>query len=354
MAAEPTPDECYASSEDSDFAPDEAPADDEAGSGSEAESQTEPQTEASRPSAKRKRVEAGGKSEDGDAGFDNSGDEAIIEKGKKRAKKAKRKDGLEKDEDEGGEGGLIKTRRQRAAEKEERKFAAISGPVTVDVDSLWASMTAAPVASAKPQPQTQAQKQAGGEGGADGKAGVVEATAADGEGNVDEAKAAELPDTVTIRHVYRFAGQEHVEEKTVARDSAEAKLYFATHPDADPNAPTVSNESDKPPKRMPKKAFRSIFEPITDNAPARTDLNLGMSVRLQAARDGDKTAAKKLNVVQKSKMDWAGFVDKEGIKDELELAGKSKESFAGRQQFLARVEAKRDEDARQARMAGRA
>ena len=31
---------------------------------------------------------------------------------------------------------------------------------------------------------------------------------------------------------------------------------------------------------------------------------------------------KKINVVEKSAMDWAGFVDKEGIQDELDAAGK--------------------------------
>ena len=44
-----------------------------------------------------------------------------------------------------------------------------------------------------------------------------------------------------------------------------------------------------------------------------------MNVRLELREQQAK--AKKLNVVEKSRMDWAGFVDKEGIKDELELAG---------------------------------
>ena len=52
-------------------------------------------------------------------------------------------------------------------------------------------------------------------------------------------------------------------------------------------------------------------------------------------------------------MDWAGYVDKEGIKDELELAGKSKTSFVSRQDFLARSEARREEEARRARLAGK-
>ena len=132
----------------------------------------------------------------------------------------------------------------------------------------------------------------------------------------------------------------------VARDSAEAKLYLASlGENVDPEA------DDAPQRRMPKKAFRSAFEPIIDQLNQRTDLNLGMTVRLKAREMAKE--AKKLNVVEKSKMDWAGFVDKEGIKDELALAGKSKDSYTARQDFLARSEARREEDARRARLAGK-
>lgn len=100
-------DEQYASSEDSDFAPDAAPAQDSEQSDSEDEA-----AGSDRPS-KRQRTEGG----QGDAGYDNSGDEAIIKRGeKKKRKKGKDKTGLDAEDDEGGEGGLIKTRRQRAAE----------------------------------------------------------------------------------------------------------------------------------------------------------------------------------------------------------------------------------------------
>ena len=58
--------------------------------------------------------------------------------------------------------------------------------------------------------------------------------------------------------------------------------------------------------------------------------------------------------VEKSRMDWAGFVDKEGIKDELALAGRAKGSYAERQDFLARTEARREDDARRLRLAGKA
>lgn len=52
---------------------------------------------------------------------------------------------------------------------------------------------------------------------------------------------------------------------------------------------------------------------------------------------------RKLNTVEKSKMDWAGFVDKEGIREELEVAEKGKESYLHRKEFLERVEGKREE-----------
>jgi len=112
MATEPVVEEDYASSEDSDFAPEDGPAP-ESSSESEAEADA---TAPSRTATKRKRQPEDGAAED--AGFENSGDEAIIEKGKKKSKKRKKDqvgDGPNEDED-AGEGGLIKTRSQRAQE----------------------------------------------------------------------------------------------------------------------------------------------------------------------------------------------------------------------------------------------
>lgn len=161
-------------------------------------------------------------------------------------------------------------------------------------------------------------------------------------------------DPVLIKRTYNFAGKVHTEEKLVPRDSAEAKLYLA---ETGANAPEDGSSFSPTPKRMPRKAFRSAFEPAlvaADGAVVqRTDLNLAMSVRLRARELAREAEARKLNTVEKSRMDWAGFVDREGIKDELELAGRSKHSFAARQEFLARSEALREEEARRARVAGR-
>ena len=149
-------------------------------------------------------------------------------------------------------------------------------------------------------------------------------------------------DMIQIKRTYNFAGKVHTEEKLVARDSAEAKLYLESE--------GAKGLDASPPKRATRKAFRSAFEPITDSSAKRTDLNLGLAARLMASKEAE---AKKLNTVEKSRMDWAGYVDKAGIKDELKLAGKSKHSYAARQDFLARSEAIRNEESRRARMAGR-
>lgn len=262
---------------------------------------------------------------DGGDDYDNSGDEAIIERGRKRQKRAKAKG--ETVDDEGGEGGLIKTRRQRAAEKEERQYALSSGPVTVDIDAIWAEMKAGG-SSASAQTKEEGRAVDGNE-------------AADPTDNAD--KKDDESSMIRIKRTYNFAGRVHTEEKLVPRDSAEAKLYLASQgEDALPDSVPI--------KRLTKKAFRSSFEPAVEGMTNRSDLNLGVAARRKAANEAQ---AKKLNTVEKSRMDWAGFVDKEGIKDELELAGKSKDSYASRQDFLARSEALREDEARKARVAAR-
>lgn len=62
-----------------------------------------------------------------------------------------------------------------------------------------------------------------------------------------------------------------------------------------------------------------------------------------ASHLGAPTKATKLNTVQKSRYDWAGYVDKAGIADELDRYGKAKESYLGRSSFLAESEMRREQ-----------
>jgi hypothetical protein len=333
----------YVSSEDSDFAPEDAPEREVTPSDDEvAEHQ-----EHGAPTGKRKRKRQAGDTEAEDAGFENSGDEAIIGKGKKRLKRSKKSD-----DDQGGEGGLIKTRSQRAQEKVEKQYVTAQGPVTIDVDALWQQMLndASPPMTSTTQDGPPNPIHDGANNSA--QASPSKQLRADEGVAVQQQKDA--PAMIRINRTYNFAGQVHTEEKLVARDSAEAKVYLASlGENADPDALAVEVDDQQPTKKMPRKAFRSIFEPSADRLIQRSDLNLGMGVRLKAREQAAQKDAKKLNTVEKSRMDWAGYVDKEGIKDELVLAGKSKTSYAARQDFLARSEAVREDEARRIRLAGK-
>lgn len=65
---------------------------------------------------------------------------------------------------------------------------------------------------------------------------------------------------------------------------------------------------------------------------------------------GDRKGAKKLNTVEKSKLDWEKEVERKGMREELERAEKSGGSYLGRREFLERVEGKGEEGARVARL----
>jgi hypothetical protein len=156
---------------------------------------------------------------------------------------------------------------------------------------------------------------------------------------------------VMIKRTYNFAGKVHTEQKLVPRNSAEAKLFLASQPDP-ASTPAPENTPSDPfikPKRPPKLARRSVFEPIVEGLLKRTDLHFGVRKDSGVELTGITGKEKKLNTVEKSAMDWAGFVDKAGIKDDLDAAGKSKGAYRARQEFLARVEQKKEEDARRAR-----
>jgi hypothetical protein len=106
----------YASAEDSDFAPETAPlAASDDSSGSESGDENTVNKSNNRPktnTAKRKRARVAATEEAEDVGFENSGDEEIVERGLKRQRKKGKKS--KEDEDDGGEGGFVRTRRMAA------------------------------------------------------------------------------------------------------------------------------------------------------------------------------------------------------------------------------------------------
>ena len=241
--------------------------------------------------------------------------------------------------------------------KAEKKPLASTAGSTIDVDALWAQMISGkpPASPPQPTPVTDSPSIPSGL-----KSPSVPGT--DSRLETKRSPSTTLSDDpntmIMIQRTYNFAGKVHTEQKLVSRHSAEAKLYLASLSN-NAKSEEAQSVSDQPPDlsdpsiiphRPPRKARRSVFEPILDNLPVRTDLHFG----IRRDREGVTLTAvtgkeKKINVVEKSAMDWAGFVDEEGIQDELDAAGKSKGAYKARQEFLARVEGKRIDDERRAK-----
>ena len=162
--------------------------------------------------------------------------------------------------------------------------------------------------------------------------------------------------TISIPHTYKFAGEIHTSTKTVPASSPEALAYLSSK-DKSPAIPTG-------PKLRRPLARKNLLDPNPNGlikgreVPPRADLptsiggkgtrSLGTGVKTSAWEIG-KEKAKKLNTVEKSKMDWEAEVERQGMREELEKAEKSGGSYLGRMEFLGRVEGKGEEEARKAR-----
>ncbi len=230
---------------------------------------------------------------------------------------------------------------------QEKKQLATTGGATVDVDKLWAQMLAAPVGR-PPESSVDAEK-------VDDEGGLPKADAA-------VATAASVPvaldqeDTITITRTYTFAGETHTEEKRVPKSSEEAQSYLASQAATAPQCDTdkVLSAPSKPLLHRPLWR-RSRFDPNPAGEIKGFPLSAQLTWRqrnqnLQLFGNGrDNTfampavpaiakpakAPEKLNTVDKSRMDWVQHVDQEGLADELDVYGKSKEAYGARQSFSA-------------------
>ncbi|GAB1734538.1 hypothetical protein NU195Hw_g2803t1 [Hortaea werneckii] len=340
--------EPYDENADEDFNPDEAGGEDEEGSSSDDEDVAV--AKPARKDKKRKADDTGGEELD-------SGDEATIqERRKKRKRKGKETAGAA-DEESGGEGGLIRTRAQRLAEKAERKEKkrVVGGEVTIDVEQIWKELNSVPIGRPPPPPP----------------APVADATAEaetkpDGETHNKENTARTTPETLTIRRRIEYAGEVTEITEQVPLNSKQAQQYLRDHPEADLTRHQLSScsPSDKtPPAHLLRPLKRpSLFEPnptatvkgvppdrLRPRTPSRLDVL--QAEKKQAAENQRK--AEKMSTVQKSALDWKGFVDSDrAVREELDVYGKSKEGFLAREDFLGRADLARVEMGRLARLKG--
>lgn len=335
---EESEEEEYDENADEDFNPEAAEAEAEQSSSSDDEPEEKDVAKKGKKTRKRK---ANG---DGDilvADLD-SGDEATIQERKRKKRKKEEDAAAAQDEDSGGEGGFVRTRAQRIVEKEERKHRkrARDGQVTIDVEQVWKDLSSVPVGRAEitaPPPETMDMDE-------------------DGEGNKENVQDEHDPnELITIKRRIEFAGEITEVEEKHPRGSKEAQKYLAEHPEADPKHPKHPTNLDPSGVQRPLKR-PSIFEPnpagnvkgvapekLRRHAPTKTE---GLMSQKLAEM---KKNAQKMSTVQKSQLDWKGFVDKEGLRDELDEYGKSKRGFLAREAFLDRAAGAREQAARDAR-----
>lgn len=211
----------------------------------------------------------------------------------------------------------------------ERKPLASAAGATVDVDALWKSLSSGTTRTEATS--TQAKEDSAPSGKVEVPAEERQTNSRD-PGIQDTSSSAGVPQTsskagsedmVAIKRTYVFAGETITEEKVVPKTSAEARLYLQSQQAT--LSPPTTTPTNKP-LRRPKKRV-SQFEPNPNGVVK-----------------GLAPPGPKLNTIEKSKLDWAGYVDKEGIKEELDVAEKAKEGYLGRMDFLGRVEAKREDE----------
>ncbi|KAK8203428.1 bucentaur or craniofacial development-domain-containing protein [Phyllosticta paracitricarpa] len=362
--------ENYNSASDEEFNPETVVAAEESSS-SDSDDESNARATKRKTKTKRKRDAPDGDELD-------SGDEATITAARKK-RRAGKKEAPGEDEDlhlsdaDGGEGGLVKTRAQRRNEyKERRPLAGVEG-ATADIDAIWSKLASEPVAK-PPEPSPPAPPANGDLQQPLGK--TVPATAPEDE------------ETITIKRTYDFAGDRITEERQVPKNSAEARLKSSpgSSDSATPppdGSPAAASDAAKPKIRRPlRRPSRFDPNPAGEVKGLPPDKQLTWANRrrlldptlaavspipLALADKGDGTTpaegaavaggrrldkAQKLNTVDKSRLDWAGYVDREGIADELDEYGRAKEGYLGRMDFLNRVDERRDADRRAAKMKG--
>jgi hypothetical protein len=149
---------------------------------------------------------------------------------------------------------------------------------------------------------------------------------------------------IKIKRTYKFAGEWITEEKVVPKHSAEAKAFLSSGENAEYTDEDVAAASATLNLRRPLRKI-SRFDPN----PTGT---IKKSWEKQLVSEDKDAQGPKINTVEKSRLDWASYVDQAGIKDELRTHSKAKEGYMGRMEFLGRMEDKREDERRAARLKG--
>lgn len=209
-------------------------------------------------------------------------------------------------------GGLIKTRHQRAQEAfvESRSSIVNKGNSSTsksDINSIWEELN-------NKESKTTAS--------VDSNLLVLGKGRIPVENDVTEGSTNKK---IKIRRTYEFAGETITEDKFVDIDSQEAKAHLNSMKLTQTKLSDEIERNTKPiPSNLRRKRKRaSLLDAVITNS-----------------------SKSKLSTLEKSRLDWASYVDKNKINDELKY--KNKDGYLEKQDFLNRVDSKQDQIARKA------
>lgn len=137
---------------------------------------------------------------------------------------------------------------------------------------------------------------------------------------------------ILIKRKYKFAGELIHEEKMVPASSAEAKEYL--------NSIKFQRSQDETDKKL-------LSNGAQKQDGDRTNLRRPLKRPPLLEQIISGALKPKLTTLEKSSLDWASYVDKEGINEELALH--NKDGYLAKQDFLSRVESFKDQQYRDLR-----
>ena len=191
-------------------------------------------------------------------------------------------------------------------------------------------------------------------------------------------------DLITIPHPRMVGGILTQVFKTVLRTSEEARVYLQRYPNAAPVPRSVPHRRVSKWDPNPDGTIRGLPSDVVQTGQKLILLDVHQGQRLKATNKSHLSdwpapvhvpttweynwrkpqivsgtvkkwkvvvpKEQKMNVVNKSKMDWEAHVEQEGDREELVQAAKAKGAYLDRVDFLGRTEVNREEELRIARM----
>lgn len=214
-------------------------------------------------------------------------------------------------------GGLVKTRRARELEElnnRSNRYEGLANSVSTKANDIWDELRITAFERLNRQNNGSVLSDNSNKAGTDSATGE---------------------EVITIERTYKFAGETIREKKTVPISSAEAVEY-------------LNNLKFQETKAEQEVSTKKIVEQeAKDDIVDRNNLRRPLKRKPMLEQIISGSLKPKLSTLEKSKLDWATYVDKEGINDELNAH--NKDGYLAKQDFLNKVDSVKEKEYREMR-----